>query len=390
MPDGETTGKAGGKTWERTKTPGLLRHRSGLYYARLTSGGKTEFRPLKTNLLEIARIRFSKQKALVEKTRRARRKAGMGAATMADLLALLRTRLSERAGVSPRTRELNLQAVAYLVRTWPEVPALRPDEITVTAVLAWRDRALSDGSGYRPPGAKGPRTFGRSASAFNKAVSVLRQALDIAVDTGASHANPIAGRRGIRAPDRPRKPRLPETAKLHEVFAEIERVGGRGPKSAEFCRLLAYTGLRRGEARGLVIGDLDFGRGIIHVRGTKTEGSNREVPMIPAARALLATLVARRGAEAAEAGIDHGPTSAVLAVGEAQKSLDRACAVVGVPRLTHHDLRDAFATTCIESGVDIPTVAAWLGHVDGGALLMRVYAHHRRKHSIEQAAKVGF
>ncbi len=34
------------------------------------------------------------------------------------------------------------------------------------------------------------------------------------------------------------------------------------------------------------------------------------------------------------------------------------------------------------------SVTAWLGHADGGALLMRVYAHHRRAHSIAQAAKV--
>jgi hypothetical protein len=29
-----------------------------------------------------------------------------------------------------------------------------------------------------------------------------------------------------------------------------------------------------------------------------------------------------------------------------------------------------FATRCIESGVDIPTVSRWLGHKDGGALAM--------------------
>ena len=44
----------------------------------------------------------------------------------------------------------------------------------------------------------------------------------------------------------------------------------------------------------------------------------------------------------------------------------------------------------LAAGVDIPTVAAWLGHADGGALLMRVYAHHRRAHSVSQAAKVVF
>jgi integrase len=77
-----------------------------------------------------------------------------------------------------------------------------------------------------------------------------------------------------------------------------------------------------------------------------------------------------------------------LAVGEAGKSLANACRKFGVEPLTHHDLRDAFATLAIEAGVDIPTVAAWLGHADGGALLMRVYAHHRRAHSLSQAAKV--
>ena len=84
------------------------------------------------------------------------------------------------------------------------------------------------------------------------------------------------------------------------------------------------------------------------------------------------------------------PKSKVLAVGEAGKSLARACQKLGVGLLTHHDLRDAFATAAIEAGVDIPTVAAWLGHADGGALLMRVYAHHRRAHSVSQAAKVVF
>lgn len=84
------------------------------------------------------------------------------------------------------------------------------------------------------------------------------------------------------------------------------------------------------------------------------------------------------------------PKGKVLAVSEARKSLARACEKLGVELLTHHDLRDAFATAAIEAGVDIPTVAAWLGHADGGALLMRVYAHHRRAHSVSQAAKVVF
>ena len=58
--------------------------------------------------------------------------------------------------------------------------------------------------------------------------------------------------------------------------------------------------------------------------------------------------------------------------------------------ITHHDLRHLFATRCIESGVDIPTVSRWLGHKDGGALAMKVYGHLRDQHSVEMAQKVTF
>jgi len=56
----------------------------------------------------------------------------------------------------------------------------------------------------------------------------------------------------------------------------------------------------------------------------------------------------------------------VFAVRECQKSLDRACGNVGADRISHHDLRYLFATQCIESAMDIPTVSRWLGHKDGG------------------------
>lgn len=84
-------------------------------------------------------------------------------------------------------------------------------------------------------------------------------------------------------------------------------------------------------------------------------------------------------------GVD--PRGKVLGVGEATKSLARACEKLGVELLTHHDLRDAFATSAIEAGVDITTVAAWLGHADGGPLLMRRYGVSDRVQREVMAAK---
>ena len=79
-----------------------------------------------------------------------------------------------------------------------------------------------------------------------------------------------------------------------------------------------------------------------------------------------------------------------MRVFECQNSMTNAAAKIGMKRITHHDLRHLFATICIESGVDIPTVSRWLGHKDGGALCMKTYGHLRDEHSLTQAQRVSF
>lgn len=104
--------------------------------------------------------------------------------------------------------------------------------------------------------------------------------------------------------------------------------------------------------------------------------------MIAEMKALLERLWAERHNEPFSA--------AVMTVHECQKAMNRAAAKIGMSRITHHDLRHLFATRCIESGVDVPTVSRWLGHKDGGALAMRVYGHLRDAHSNEMAKLVSF
>jgi integrase len=84
------------------------------------------------------------------------------------------------------------------------------------------------------------------------------------------------------------------------------------------------------------------------------------------------------------------PTNTVSQIDSAKKFLATACRRLDYPHFTHHDLRHFFATTYIESGVDIPTVSRWLGHKDGGALAMRVYEQLRQEHSHLAAARVAF
>lgn len=80
----------------------------------------------------------------------------------------------------------------------------------------------------------------------------------------------------------------------------------------------------------------------------------------------------------------------LLEITECPISLGRACSKVGIPKLRHHDFHHLVATRCIESGVDIPTVATWLGHKDVGALAMKAYGHLRDQHSLAMAQRDPF
>ncbi len=378
------------QTWETTREPNLLRNgASGRYYGRFNFGEKQKWVNLQTDVWTVAKLRLADERVKIERLRQNSTAVTSGDASMGALVSLYMQRLQDRVDIRVETRRRLREEVDAIVKTWPNFHDQAPSRITRQAVTEWRNRLSRDGTGHRPPGAKtsNPKNNGSSASLINKCIDAIRKMLDIAVERGQLGGNPLYPR-GLKLKNTPRKPNLPEAAKLAEIFSEIERGGGRLSRdAADFCRFLAYTGCRLSEAQGVTWADVDFNRGILRVRGSKTEAANREVPLIPAAKALLERLDAgRQKASVAAIGVD--PRGKVLAVGEAGKSLSRACEKFGVERLTHHDLRDAFATAAIEAGVDIPTVAAWLGHADGGALLMRVYAHHRRAHSVAQAAKV--
>ncbi len=180
---------------------------------------------------------------------------------------------------------------------------------------------------------------------------------------------------------------LPTIDKFNALIDEMRAGHSRDSiNCADLAAGLAFTGCRIGEARELAWRDVDFDAGEIVVRGNAETGTKnweiRRVPLIPDARALFERIRSDRPSKPLEA--------KVFRVRECQKSLDRAAKKVGMVRITHHDLRHLFATRCIESGVDIPTISRWLGHKDGGALAMKTYGHLRREHSVAQAQKVSF
>ena len=359
------------KTWERTRLQNLIRHKSGRYYARAFAGGKEVWKSLKTSHFRVA------QAKLAEFLKEHRERLGDGNGngevsakmTFGEAAAIHLRNLDDNLRLKPSTRDYWRRRLLALIKSWP---GLNETEVRKITQLACKEWASSYGKKASP-------------SNYNNTIALLRHVLAIAIEAGVLYRNPATVLK--RAAIRGKEIALPSIDKFSALLAEMRAGHSRySPHCAALAAGLAFTGCRVGEIREISWRDVAFDAREIIVRGDATTGTKnwevRRVPLIPDAHALFERMRSDRSDESLDA--------KVFRVRECQKAVDRACKKVGTDRITHHDLRHLFATRCIESGVDIPTVSRWLGHKDGGALAMKTYGHLRREHSIAQAQRVTF
>lgn len=373
------------KKWQQTTTSNLLKNvQSGVYYARVKVDGKQKWRTLKTTILTVAQLK----KNDFEKTVRAQAAVASGEGSTASaggtnvgrFIAIYKQRIQDDASLAVSTKTRHETAVKALVKTWTELPRRDARRVTPTDCKEWAKRALRVGTGFVAPKAKTKRA-GMAPSSFNKCVDTLRGVFEIVCEHGAAYENPATDL--TKAAPRVKRLELPTAAQFKAIVKAVREAGARQSEDCgDMVLLLAYSGLRLAEACALRWEDVNEANSTLRVAGTKTETSYRYIPLFPALAAHLKDMQARRP--------DDTATSPILRVHECKGALASACMGVGVPRLTHHDLRHYFASRVIESGVDIPTLSKWLGHADGGALAMRVYGHLSRGHSQAQALKVQF
>ena len=305
--------------------------------------------------------------------------------TFAEARLLYETDLEADHTLAPQSKAYRKARIAALLKSWPGLDALKLEKVSVTRCREW---------------AKGFSAKWDEQN-FNNTLGTLRAIIERG---GLGHdANPAfkIKRLGVK----PTVLQLPEPEQFDKLLEAIETAGSRHSRHcADLVRFLAFSGCRISEAHQVTWADVDMERGEIKVHNAKRSRTSnahptRQVPIIPAMRQLLERLRCERKPE---------PKERVCVVGECEKALTAACGIkdgerlkrkrrgkevllgIGIERITHHDLRHLFATRCIEAGVDIPTVSRWLGHVDGGALAMKVYGHLRRSHSQQAAQLVTF
>lgn len=142
-----------------------------------------------------------------------------------------------------------------------------------------------------------------------------------------------------------------------------------GSKLENYYLFVLYSGCRRNEALAVRREDVDEQRQIIHIRGTKTQLSDRYIPLFDNLRKLLSVL----------------PSCGALFPFHSDyvsKQFKKYCHAH-----TLHDLRHTFATRALESGVPMKVVQSWLGHSEISTTA-DIYSDVSREYSLKEAKRL--
>lgn len=250
----------------------------------------------------------------------------------------------------------------WRVRVQPRWGHVALGDIKPTAVQTWMAELGIATEGRKAVG----------AAAVKRAHHVLSQILADAVRDNLIPKNPAAGLS------------LPRTKRKTPVYLDHQQVAQLADEAGDngtLVLMLAYTGLRWGEAIGLRVGDLDMlrKRALIHENavqsgtsihvGTPKAHKQRSVPLPE----FLVPMLARQceGRERGDLLFGDGehlrrphPTSGWFA---------KAVTSAKVPRVTPHDLRHTAASLAVSAGANVKAVQRMLGHASA-AMTLDLYA----------------
>lgn len=119
----------------------------------------------------------------------------------------------------------------------------------------------------------------------------------------------------------------------------------KGTRYENLFKFYLFTGCRRSEPLKLTWNDIDYNNDVIHIKGTKTDTSDRYIPLFYQLKELLKQLPIK------DDKVFHFNSTYV------SKAFKKFC-----PNHKLHDLRHTFATRCLECGINIKVVQKWLGH----------------------------
>ncbi len=242
---------------------------------------------------------------------------------------------------------------------------------------------------------------------INLDVIALRCVLKYAMNEGLIQRLPMEGMKPLPETDTERP--LFTTADLEKLCkaafeTKKDKQGQEVPitqnaqQFVDYIKLMAYSGCRRCEALGLKWDDVDIDNGQLHVRRQVTHrgieslknGEERTVDFNAKLRAHLDDMASRLVPDSdwvfpsPQRGDKDTPAHSFV------DSMNMVRTKAGMPSFGFHDCRHHFVSMCVMSGIDFMTIAAWVGHKDGGVLIGKTYGHLANEHRKAMAQKVNF
>jgi integrase len=265
--------------------------------------------------------------------------------------------LEGQSQLKPQTRERYRNIVR--VQVLPEWGQIRLSAISHADVVAWVAKLVADGY---------------AASTVRQIHRVLSLMLDLAVRDGRLPRNPATG------------VRLPRAAKGEPVFlshTQVEQLAEACIDYELFVRVLAYTGMRWGEATAVRVRRLDLMKRRIEVVHTAVELNGQmsygtpkthQRRSVPVPRSLVDALAEHVAGKNPDDLVFTTPRGDVMRNHNFRSRVFApAAAFIGVPGLTPHDLRHTAASLAVQAGANVKAVQRMLGHASA-AMTLDVYA----------------
>ncbi|MFT8470903.1 MAG: site-specific integrase [Oenococcus sp.] len=244
---------------------------------------------------------------------------------------------------------------------------------------------------------------------YDWTVGIVSQIYQKAVQYGYVTANPFAN------VDKPRRKKAPSSASVK--FYDVEQLrrflnGAYQLYNKDhynryaFFRLLAFTGMRKGEALALNWGDVDLTNKTLSISKTvvtvdsgevisnepKTKASNRLMTLDDETVAVLAEWKLRQHELYQALGYSASPCEYVfnssvnsfVSLGKPRQWCRAVAKVADLPAIIIHGFRHTYATLAVQSGMDIKQLQYQLGHRDVHTTL-QIYAEVTNKQKTETA-----
>jgi integrase len=329
---------------------------SGIYYALIKRSGKQIRRSLKTPDRKLAERRLVEFREKVGGLSSTRGKVQLSFSEVANQwFSAWKTHLK------PSSAERRLGAIEQLSQSLGPVPVRN---VTRAQCEAWAERRSPD----------------VAAATFNLERDTLQMVLDYAKREGLILDNPAT------VVQRRRQPKqtvvIPSRDQFAKMLVSLRSMSTRCHPAADLIELLAYSGMRKGEANAFRLADVDFDRNTFNVTGGETGTKNHEARVVPLFPVLHDYLIRLQKEN------PRPKDEPLVPIVDAKKALRTVCKLNGFPHFTHHCMRHFFVSNALEKGVDFKTIAAWVGHKDGGLLVAKTYGHLRDTHSFEMAKRI--